>query len=264
MKKIIFLITLSIISFGVQAQYNIQSKIIEKRNNHGLEMASVRLLHPSDSTLEAGVLSDSAGQFSLQNIKPGTYLLNVTNIGYNDHNQKVIVIDKNLILPAIAMEENVKMLQEVKVNGTAVQVVVKNDTIEYNAQAFKTGQNAVVEDLLKKMPGVDIASDGKITVNGQEVKKILVDGKKFFGDDIEMSTKNIPADMIDKLQVVDQKSEMAQLTGFEDNDTERVINLTLKKNKKQGVFGNVQAGAGMDVNPELRYDGNAFLKYYER
>lgn len=259
MKKIFFLITLSIITFGVQAQYNIQSKIIEKRNNKGLEMASVRLLHPSDSTLEAGVLSDSAGLFSFQNVKPGTYRLNVTNIGYNDHNQDVIVVDKNLTLPAITMEENVKMLQEVRVNGTAVQVVMKNDTIEYNAQAFKTGQNAVVEDLLRKMPGVDISSDGKITVNGQEVKKILVDGKKFFGDDIEMSTKNIPADMIDKLQVVDQKSEMAQLTGFEDNDTERVINLTLKKNKKQGMFGNVQAGAGMDVNPELRYDGNAFL-----
>ena len=251
------LFAISVIS--AQAQYSIQSKVVEKKTGDVMERAGVRLLNPGDSALIIGQMTDSTGTFLLKDIKPGKYILNVSSIGYNNYNQNLTIVDKDIQLGMISMQEDARMLQEVKVTGTTVQVVVKKDTIEYNAQAFKTGQNAVVEDMLKKMPGVDISSEGKITVNGQEVTKILVDGKKFFGNDIEMSTKNIPANMIDKVQVVDQKSDMAKLTGFEDNDTERVINLTLKKDRKQGIFGNVQAGAGADINSKFRYDGNAFL-----
>ena len=198
----------------------------------------------------------------LENIQNGTYILNATLVGFTDYRQSITVQDKDLHLPPIELEEDSKLLKELEVTGTLVQVVTKGDTIEYNAEAFKTHQNAVVEDLLRKMPGVEITPEGKIMVNGQEVKKIRVDGKKFFGDDIEMSTKNIPADMISRVQVVDQKSEMAQLTGFDDGETERIINLTIKKDRRQGVFGNVQLGGGADTNPEFRYDGNTFLNIF--
>ena len=145
--------------------------------------------------------------------------MKVSTIGYSDYNKNIIVDKKDIILRSILLSENVKLLQEVEVKGTAAQMVVKGDTLEYNATAFKTQENAVVEDLLKRLPGVEISSEGKITVNGQEVKKIRVDGKKFFGNDVEMTTKNLPAEMIDKIQVLEQKSDMALLTGFEDGET---------------------------------------------
>ena len=258
-KKLFFLPLLIFLAITAQAQYSIQSVVADAKTGHAMERAAVRLLQPVDSVLITGQTTDSTGRFTLRDIKPGKYILNVTTVGYNDYYQNLTVADKDVQIDKIVMQEDAHMLQQVNVTGTAVQVVVKNDTIEYNAQAFKTAQNAAVEELLKKMPGVEVSPEGKITVNGQEVKKILVDGKKFFGNDIEMSTKNIPADMVDKVQVMDEKSEMAKLTGFEDNDTERVINLTLKRDRKQGVFGNVQAGAGLDVNPEFRYDANTFL-----
>lgn len=197
----------------------------------------------------------------LTKIKNGNYILSITSIGYFDYLQKINVVNKDIILKNIQLKENSQLLGEVEVKGIAAQMVVKGDTTEYNAAAFKTTQNAVVEDLLKRLPGVQVSSEGKITVNGEEVKKIRVNGKKFFGDDVEMATKNIPAELIDKVQVLEQKSDMAILTGFEDNDTERIINLTFKPNRKKGTFGNVTGGAGMDTDGKLRYDGNMFLNF---
>ncbi|MFV0390310.1 MAG: outer membrane beta-barrel protein [Paludibacteraceae bacterium] len=245
--------------FTLQAQHTIQTKIVEKETQKPLEFVAVRLLQMKDSSLVNGVTTDSAGTVRLQSIKNGTYILNATLVGFSNHYQIVTVRNADMQLPNVELSEDSKLLKELEVTGTQIQVVTKGDTIEYNAAAFKTSQNAVVEDLLRKMPGVEITAEGKIMVNGEEVKKIRVDGKKFFGDDVEMSTKNIPADMIDRVQVVDQKSEMAQLTGFDDGETERIINLTIRSDRRQGVFGNVQAGVGADLNPELRYDGNAFL-----
>ena len=258
MKKYLILSFCFAMSFALQAQHAVKSKIISKSTGEPLEFVAVRLLN-TDSALVAGQSTDSLGEFTLKDIKSGKYILQATSVGYIAINRNLEVRLANVVLENIQMEDDSKVLKELEVAGTAVQVVTKGDTIEYNATTFKTGQNAVVEDLLKKMPGVEITSDGKIMVNGQEVKKIRVDGKKFFGDDMEMSTKNIPADMVDKVQVVDQKSEMSQLTGFDDGETERIINLTIKRDRRQGVFGNVQAGAGTDINPEFRYDANAFL-----
>ncbi|NCB83071.1 MAG: hypothetical protein EOM44_01015 [Bacteroidia bacterium] len=258
MKKYLILSFCFAMSFALQAQHAVKSKIVSKSTGEPLEYVAVRLLN-TDSVLVAGQSTDSLGEFTLKDIKSGKYILQATSVGYIGINRNLEVRSANMVLENLQMEDDSKVLKELEVAGTAVQVVTKGDTIEYNATTFKTGQNAVVEDLLKKMPGVEITSDGKIMVNGQEVKKIRVDGKKFFGDDMEMSTKNIPADMVDKVQVVDQKSEMAQLTGFDDGETERIINLTIKRDRRQGVFGNVQAGAGTDINPEFRYDANAFL-----
>jgi hypothetical protein len=260
MKQFCLLAFLLILTgFSAIAQHSIQSMVFDSKNSLPLELATVRLLNATDSTLIQGGRTDSNGSFTFSKVKPGNYKLIVSSVGYVDHWENIKMDGKNIILKNIQLLENVHKLGEVEVTGTAAQMVVKGDTTEFNATAFKTAQNAVVEDLLKRLPGVEVSAEGKITVNGQDIKKIRVDGKKFFGNDVEMATKNIPAEMIDKIQVLDQKSDMAQLTGFEDNDTERIINLTTKANRKHGVFGNVTAGAGLDLNDNIRYDSNGFL-----
>lgn len=262
MLRIKIVLFFSVISFSVFGQHSIQSSVFDVKNGLPLEMATVRLLNAKDSSLVNGCQSNSKGAFILEKVKPGSYILAVSTIGYVEQFRNVSVENKDVITKSFQLSENVKLLKEVEVKGTAAQMVVKKDTIEFNATAFKTSEGAVVEELIKKMPGVQIGSDGKITVNGQEIKNIRVDGKKFFSGDLEMATKNIPADMIEKIQVFEQKSDMAQLTGFEDNDTERILNLTTKPSRRSGVFGNVTAGAGSDLgnaDNQARYDANAFL-----
>lgn len=260
MKQFSLTVILAIsLSISAYAQHSIQSTVFDSKNGQPIELGTVRLLRQGDSTLVQGCNTDLKGSFMLSKVKPGNYILSISNIGYLKYYQNIVLAQKDLILKTIQLSENAHLLKEVEVKGTAAQMVVKGDTLEYNANAYKTTENAVVQDLLKRLPGVEVTSDGKIRVNGEEVKKIRVNGKKFFGDDIEMTTKNIPAEMIDKIQVLDQKSDMALLTGFEDNDTERIINLTFKANRKKGTFGNITGGAGLDTEDRVRYDGNMFL-----
>jgi hypothetical protein len=261
MTRKFFLVLLVIVCPSIiSAQYRIQSSVFDATNGGAIEDAGIRLMNAADASYVGGTKTDAKGAFVLEKIPNGKYILEVSFVGYNSITQTITVEDKNLTLKTFRLVENAKLLDEVVVKGTAAQMTVKGDTIEFNANAFKTGENSVVEDLLKKLPGVEITADGKIMVNGEQVTKIRVDGKKFFDGDAEMATKNIPADAIEKIQVLEQKSEMARLTGFEDDETERIINLTFKANRKKGQFGNVTAGAGFDVDDqELRYDGNAFL-----
>ena len=260
MKRFFLILSvLALTGLGVMAQHSIQSNVFNRRNGLALEFSTVRLLNAKDSSFVQGARTNESGTFIISKVKSGSYIIAISSVGYKNYYQTVTVDKKDLILKNIQMSENVHALEQVEVTGAAAQLVVKGDTTEYNATAFKTAQGAVLEELLKKMPGVEISSDGKITVNGQEIKKIRVDGKKFFDGDAEMATKNIPAEMIDKIQVYDNKSDMAKLTGFEDNDTERIINLTTKSNRKHGVFGNVTGGAGADIDKNLRYDGNGFI-----
>lgn len=258
-KRLVFIVAILFYTLTFFAQHSIQSTVIDSKNNLAIEMATVRLLRANDSLLVQGAQTNVKGDFILSKLKSGNYILKISTIGYNDYTKNLTIDKKDIILKSILLTENVKLLKEVEVKGTAAQMVVKGDTMEYNATAFKTQENAVVEDLLKRLPGVEISQEGKITVNGQEVKKIRVDGKKFFGEDMEMTTKNLPAEMIEKIQVLEQKSDMAQLTGFEDGETERIINLTLKPNRKKGMFGTFTGGAGIDTNKEFRYDSNMFL-----
>jgi hypothetical protein len=260
MKKILVISSLLLIFTSSSfAQHSIQAMVFDGKNGLPIEMGAVRLLRSSDSTFIQGCQTDLKGNFMLNKIQPGVYNLVISMVGYENFRQKVTVTNKNIILKNIQLREDAHLLGEVEVRGRAAQMVVKGDTTEFNATAFKTEQNAVVEDLLKRLPGVEVSTEGKITVNGQEIKKIRVNGKKFFSDDIEMASKNIPAELIDKVQVLDQKSDMALLTGFEDNDTERIINLTFKPNRRKGTFGNITGGAGLDLNDAFRYDGNAFI-----
>ena len=230
------------------AQHSVSGKVVNK-DGAGIEVATVRLFshHGQDSTLVQGAQTSLEGTFTLHGIANGSYLLWISNVGYKAKKIAVKVQGKDAALGNIRLEDDVQALSEVRVQGHAAEMVVRGDTIEYNTTAYQMGENAMVEDLLKKMNGITVDSEGNVTVNGETITGVTVDGKKFFGNDVQSATKNIPADMIDKVQVIEQKSEMAKLTGFEDDESEHIINLTLKKDRKKGLFGKYTGGLGMDM-----------------
>ena len=251
-KKLLpFMFGLLLVFAPIAAQtHTIQGRVVNQTNGELLEMTTIRLFSYSatgnDSTLVHGVQTDMNGAFFLK-AQDGHYSLIVSNVGFFTKKIPVHVAGKDINLKSISLKEDVQTLGEVQVRGTAAELTVRGDTLEYNTAAYKVNENAMVEDLLKKMSGVEVSADGKVTINGEEVKGVRIDGKKFFGDDVQMATKNIPAEMIEKVQVIDEKSDMAKLTGIEDDDTERIINLTLKANRKKGMFGNFSGALGADA-----------------
>ncbi len=254
MKRSLFLIISYFVCATLLADtYALRGKVLHQTSGAPIEMATIRLFSytPTDSTLIHGVQTDAEGRFLLPYIPAGKYRLIVSSVGFTERRVPVEVINKDVNLRPIRLAEEVQRLGEVQITGKAAELTVKGDTIEYNTSAYRTNENDMVEDLLKKMSGVQVDADGKVTVNGEEIKQVRIDGKKFFENDPQMATKNIPADMIDKIQVIDEKSEMAKLTGFEDEDTERIINLQLKKSKKRGIFGNFTAAGGSDIITDI-------------
>ena len=237
----------------------IKGRIVDANDKTGLTDATVRLVKASrDSAFVAGAAADSEGNFKLAGGRQGKYVLNVSYIGYSTLKKSITVGTNELNLGEIAMSESTIMLKEATVVGVKTEITVKEDTVEYNADSYKTQPNAVVEDLLKRLPGVEVGSDGKITAQGKEVTKILIDGKEFFADDPKVASKNIPVNMVDKLQVVDRKSDLARLTGVDDGEEETVINLTVKKGMNNGWFGTVIGGYGTDK----RYTGSLILNHF--
>lgn len=207
--------------------------------------ATVRLLKP-DSTRVGATIADADGRFAITNVSNGRYILLAEYVGSTPQARDVTVKDADIRVKKMLLEESATTLKEAVVEGIRTPMKVMQDTVEFAADTYKTQPNAVVEDLLKRLPGVEVSSDGKITANGKEVSKILVDGKEFFSDDPKVASKNLPVNMVDKLQVVDRKSDLARLTGVDDGEDETVINLTVKKGMKNGWFGQAEAGAGTD------------------
>ena len=209
--------------------------------------ATVKLLSLPDSTFVKGIQANDEGKFRLTGVKRGQYVAEVSYVGYATQGVNLKVDGKNNVaLGDISLSEGTINLKDVVVTGVKTQIKVMEDTVEYNADSYKTAPNAVVEDLLKRLPGVEVDSEGKITANGKEVTKILIDGKEFFSDDPKVASKNLPVNMVDKLQVVDRKSDLARLTGVDDGEDETVINLTVKKGMQNGWFGTAEAGYGTD------------------
>lgn len=222
--------------------------------------ATVTVLEKKDSTLVTFTITDDAGKFELKGIPNGEYRILITHVNYHNSNTFFTITDnnKNPDLGNIIMNDVTRVLSEVVITNEAPPVTLINDTIQYNAGSFKTIPNASVEQLLKKLPGVKVEKDGSIKAQGEKVNRVLVDGKEFFGNDPKIATKNLPADAVDKVQVYDKQSDQAQLTGFEDGDYEKTINLKLKKDKKKGVFGKINAGAGSNERYEGKFNVNSF------
>lgn len=229
---------------------------------NGEEMPGVvvSLIALPDSTVAAGTMTDEHGKYEFADVDSGSYRLKFEMVGTRPASMPVEVAsaaDSLEVAPA-TLGENSAMLDEVVVKGIKTAVIAKEDTLEYNAGSYHTRQNATVEDLLKRLPGVEVAADGSITSGGKSITKILVDGKEFFGDDPKAATKNLPSDMIDKVQVVNRKSDLARITGVDDGEEETVINLSVKKDMKNGWFGNVSAGYGTDSRYAYSFNVNRF------
>ena len=243
----LLMILFSPMAFAQQSGVNVTGSVVEQGSDTPIEQATVRLLNVKDSAMVRGVVSARNGSFTLKNVKKGSYLLHITFIGYDPLYQPLQITGKKnpVNVGKLELSDGAIELGEAVVIGKAPEVTVRNDTVEYNADSYKVTEGSVLEDLLKKMPGV-------------EVKKVMVDGKEFFSDDPKVASKNLPAKMIDKLQVLDKKSDMAQMTGFDDGEEETVINLTVKPGMKQGWFGNAYGGYGS----KDRYEGNAMVNRF--
>ena len=222
--------------------------------------ATVTILERKDSSLVSFTMTGNDGRFQVSGLANGEYRVLISHINYHNSNKYFTITEaaKNAELGNVVMNDKVKVLEEVVLEVEAPPVTLVGDTIQYNAGSFKTPPNASVEQLLKKLPGVKVDKDGTIKAQGEKVTKVLVDGKEFFGNDPKVATKNLPADAIDKVQVYDKQSDQAQLTGFEDGNYEKTINLKLKKDKKKGVFGKVNAGAGNKERYEGKFNVNSF------
>lgn len=225
-------------------QYDIKGSIVDEKAVP-LPYTSVSLLYPADSTLAFFGISNDNGFFEVKGITKGTYLLQVAMLGFRTYYRLVAVpAEKGDNIGIIVLKELPLDLKEVQVNGEKVPLMLKGDTVEYNAGAYKVKPDANVEDLLRKLPGVQVDKAGNIKAQGKDVQRVTVDGKDFFGNDPKIATKNLPADAINKVQVFDRHSDQSAFTGIDDGTRDKTINLTLKEDKKHGYFGDVQAGYG--------------------
>ncbi|HEV7347609.1 outer membrane beta-barrel family protein [Telluribacter sp.] len=266
MKKISFLLPLLLywLCAPVLAQtptkVSIRGVVVDSAS-HPLEGGTVMLLSGRDSSLVSFGRSQSNGSFEFKNIANEKYLLQITYVGLQQYTQPLDVQPTaTLDLGTLHLLPVPKDLSEVLIRGERAPVQMKQDTIEYNAGSFKVQPNAVVEDLLKRLPGVEVERDGTVRAQGQQVQRVTVDGKEFFGRDPKIATRNLPADAIDKVQVLDRKSDQAQFTGIDDGQREKTINLTLKEEKKNMTFGNFTGGAGPDSRYALKGNINRFSK----
>ena len=247
--------------FSTLAQkHELNGKLIDSENNQPLIGATVVLLN-TDSTMHSFTISDANGDLKLRNIAIGEYVLQVTFIGYQAVTRPLhLKTENDYNIGSIQMEVKNELLDDVTIAAERIPIQMNHDTLEYNVAAFKTKPNASVEELLKKLPGVEVEQDGTIKAQGETVNKVLVDGKEFFGDDPQIATKNLPADALDKVQVFDKLSDLAEFTGIDDGTRDKTINLSLKEDKKNGLFGKLQSGYGDNNEFIAKGNVNQFTK----
>lgn len=264
MKKLliwtVLLLTATLSTYAQNKIVTVSGRVIEAGTKEPVELAAVQLLSLPDSAQVAGMTTSTQGYFSLSKQKPGKYLLKVSFIGYVT---KIIPVQLTANVPAkkmgnIELATDAVMLQEAVVVAEAPQVTVVEDTLMYNSSAYRTPEGAMLEELVKKLPSAEIDDDGNVKINGKDLKKIMVDGKEFFGGDVKTGLKNLPVDMVDKLKTYDKKSDLARVTGIDDGEEETVLDLTVKKGMNQGWFGNADLGAGT----KDRYTGRMMLNRF--
>lgn len=247
----------SLISFAQTT--TIKGRVVDPASGKSLSYTTVSLVKANDSTLVTFSRADSTGNFKFNGIEKGNYLIAASYVGYMPVWFPVSVTANEPVHDAgLLIMKDIASLENVTVTERRPPVSIINDTLEFNTENFKTQPNAVVEDMLKKMPGVTVENDGSIKVNGQTVRRVLVNGKEFFTGDLKMATKNLSADAIDKVQVFDKKSDQSEFTGVDDGNREKTINLKLKKDKANALFGRMTAGAGANGKYDLQANINKF------
>jgi len=220
--------------------------------------SSVFLLNAKDSSFVKGTVADIDGFFKIENILANSYVLKIVSLGYNPVFRTIQITSQPIDLGFIILKQNSLNLKEVKVQGQISLATQNGDTTSFNSKAYKVNKDATAEDLVSKMPGVAIV-DGKVQAQGEEVKQVLVDGKRFFGDDANAVLKNLPAEIIDKVQVFDKKSDQSQFTGFDDGNASKTINIVTKAQFRNGIFGKVYGGYGY----ENKFKGGASVNIFK-
>lgn len=244
---------------GAHAQgYKVSGQLVDKADSQPMMGVTVLLVNSADTNLKTGAVSGDDGSFELMGVAPARYSLRVSYLGYKGVKQVVQVVDADVVLGAIKMESEAKQLKGVTIAGKQIRAEQKGDTSQFRADAFKTNPDATAEELVTKMPGVTSDANG-VKVNGETVQQVLVDGKPFFGTDPSLALKNLPAEVIDKIQVFDRLSDQSAFTGFDDGNAQKTLNIITKSNKSQGVFGRVYAGYGTDD----RYIAGANLNIFD-
>ncbi|HTD42385.1 MAG TPA: outer membrane beta-barrel protein [Mucilaginibacter sp.] len=256
-----FFLVFSFVKVSAQSGYYVKGSIADSVEKIKLGTSAVSVLQAKDSILVKFCFTDVGGSFTLNGLTKGKYILLVSYPDYADYVEQFSLDSARTShdFGNISMALKSRLLKEVMIKGTASQMKIKGDTTEFNAKAFVIQPNAKVEDLLKQLPGITVDKDGKITAQGQTVNKVLVDGEEFFGDDPTLVTRNIRADMVDKVQLYDKKSDQAAFTGVDDGKTQKTINVKLKDDKKKGVFGKVQAGE----SPNNIYQGELLFNAFQ-
>jgi uncharacterized membrane protein YgcG len=268
--RIVLLLVLLFIAGSILAQSKnagtVKGKLIDSVSQQNLKDATVSVLSKTDSSVVVYALSKADGSFTVENVPYGSYIFNVSFQGFAD-------IYKNFSVDGQKPLYNVGILHLVSlptnlgnVTVKTTPITIKGDTTEFNASMFKTKPNSTAEDMLKKLPGVEVDKEGAVTAQGQTVTRVMVDGKRFFGDDPKMATRNIPTDMIDKIALIDAQSDQSAFSGFDDGNREKVINIITKKDRRKGMFGKGTVAAGdkglysanVSVN---RFNGNQQLSF---
>ncbi len=258
------LIALLFVSYTVSAQTKAgtaSGRALNGKDKSPLDYASVAVKKLFGDSSVAGVGATSqTGTFTITGLPAGKYRLFIAYLGLKSVNKdfELTAAAPGINFGDLIMEDTGVDLKAVEVKGDIPPVKVKKDTLEFNAAAFKVKENAVVEDVLKKLPGVDVAKDGTITTQGETIKKVRVDGKDFMGSDPLLATRNLPADMIDKIQIIDDMSDQSKFTGIDDGNREKIINITTRQDKKNGFFGNSTLGYGTDDRYDVNLNVNKF------
>lgn len=257
MLKKLFLLLISCYTFTLHAQtFSVFGKVVDETDSAAVGVAAM-ILNTNDSTIVGAATTNEKGFFRIENLTPNTYILKISYIGYKDQ-FKNFQLSENYRAGKIQLKTLAKTLKEIEVKTQAVMATQNGDTTSFNSKAFKVNKDANAEDLITKMPGVTVV-DGKVQAQGEDVKQVLVDGKPFFGDDPNSVLKNLPAEVIDKVQVFDRRSEQSQFTGFDDGNTSKTINIVTKTQFRNGLFGRVYGGYGY----EDKYKGGAVINRFK-
>lgn len=258
--QFIFLLSFFFLAFASQAQtFQVTGKVLDATEKLPIDYASVVLLNSSDSSSAGFTFSEEDGGYVFKNIQPGSYIVQVFHTGFFLVSKSTSVASADVEVESFYLEASSERLSTALIEAKAIPVIIRGDTLVYNPNAFKTKNNATVEDLLKKLPGVQVAKDGTVTTQGEQVIKVLVNGKEFFGNDPTKATQNIDAESLEKVEIIDKKSDDAEFSGVDDGSREKVINLVLKEDANKGYFGKLELGGGT----EETYLGKATVNYFK-
>ncbi|MBR1389388.1 MAG: TonB-dependent receptor [Prevotella sp.] len=253
MKRFLFLVVVSITTVAAFAQRTVSGKVVEQDTKDAVIQATTALL--SGDKVVANAVTNTEGHFSIKAPSNGTYTLQVTYVGFKTYTKKIkIADDKNVSAGTISLAPDAIMLKGATVTAHASKVTLKADTFVYNANAYRTPEGSVVEELVKRLPGAEVNDDGTIKINGKEVKKILVDGKEFMTGDTKTAIKNLPTSIIDRIKAYDQQSDLSRVSGIQDGEEETVLDFGIKPGMNKGVMVNADLAAGT----KNRYAGRVF------